>query len=70
VTPCLLPEWGTMVRLHVSGERYFPVSLELATDPALLAAVRDLRRVFVKRKAGHLSYRKDPLALRSLLHRS
>jgi len=68
VAPCLLPELHRIVAIRVLGPRHWPLELDVQNNGAHALAVRR-RRLFVKRKGGHLPYIDDPRALRSLLCR-
>ncbi|CAN0229608.1 unnamed protein product, partial [Scytosiphon promiscuus] len=70
VTPCVLPDLKEVSSLSVCSPRYFPVELDVAGNPALASALRRRCRIYVKRRVGHLSYKNDPHALRSLLFQS
>jgi len=61
-TPFLVANGSKFVELRLKSDRYYPIvinSKDLNTHD-------NLRTLFVKRKAGHLSYLQDPNGLRSL----
>ncbi|CAM9600363.1 unnamed protein product, partial [Discosporangium mesarthrocarpum] len=70
VTPCILPDLREVVHVEVCSPRYFPVRLDLGEDEAAQLALQRHYKIYVKRRTGHLSYKNDPHALRSLLFQS
>ncbi|XP_072170160.1 anaphase-promoting complex subunit 1-like [Diadema setosum] len=68
MAPCIIGELSSLKSVRVVGPRYMGVTLDmekdLETTKALLAAGGTL---FVKQRAGHLSYAEDPKGYRSLL---
>jgi len=80
--PCILPNIDDVSSLRVSSERYYPVTINLQKTPSIRKlngnsttsssmSYEDYRQhihtaLYVKKKAGHLSYVHDPHALRSL----
>ncbi|CAM9522331.1 unnamed protein product [Chrysoparadoxa australica] len=63
VTPCMLPSFDDVTMLQVNSSRYFQVTV----DPGhKIKAVLDMQRIYVKRKAGHISYKQDPTSLDAL----
>ncbi|CAM9631372.1 unnamed protein product, partial [Ectocarpus sp. 12 AP-2014] len=67
---CVLPDLKDVSRLSICSPRYFPVELDIHGNPAVASALRRRCRIYVKRRVGHLSYKNDPHALRSLLFQS
>jgi hypothetical protein len=65
--PCLLPDYATVRRVRVTGDRY--LSRELPPGALQRARVEPLV-LHVKRKAGFLAYDVDPRGQRSILARS
>ncbi|CAM9964870.1 unnamed protein product, partial [Choristocarpus tenellus] len=70
VTPCILPDLREVVQLSVCSPRYFLVQLDFVKDPGMRVALQRHCTIYVKRRTGHLSYKNDPHALRSLLFQS
>ncbi|EFJ50112.1 hypothetical protein VOLCADRAFT_58559, partial [Volvox carteri f. nagariensis] len=81
VAPALLPEPHQTVRVAVRGPRYWPQLLDWSSRGAAGAdgtgAAAALNNtiyrqllLFVKKRAGSLSYSQDPSGIRSLLSRA
>eukprot|EP00667_Euglena_gracilis_P000194 EG_transcript_194 len=64
--PCLMPPLDDLAKLVVKSPRYFPLTLDTANEGHLQALQRGFT-IFVKRRAGFLSYFDDPKGVRNLL---
>ncbi|CAM6122933.1 unnamed protein product [Calypogeia fissa] len=75
-TPCILPERCSLMRVRVSGPRYWPQDIKLSlTDQSWwqLGEAGDPFNggvLYVKRRVGARSYADDPIGCRSLLSRA
>jgi hypothetical protein len=70
LSPTLIPEIPFIKMVRVDSPRYWPVSLNVATNEAHRATFLRTRTLFVKRRAGHLTYLDDPRGTRSVFTRS
>ena len=61
-TPFLVANNSELVELRSNSDRYYPIVINMAD----WNTKRTMSTLFVKRKAGHLSYVQDPNGLRSL----
>ncbi|PIK42819.1 putative anaphase-promoting complex subunit 1 isoform X3 [Apostichopus japonicus] len=61
LAPCIIPELSQIKELRIIGPRYMPITLRPESDLQLLKQILRLGGVlFVKQRAGHLSYAEDP----------
>jgi hypothetical protein len=70
VSPTLMPEIPLVNMIRVDSPRYWPITLNLGSNEAHRATFLRARTLFVKRRAGHLSYLEDPRGTRSVFTRS
>ncbi|KAJ3387006.1 Anaphase-promoting complex subunit 1 [Entophlyctis sp. JEL0112] len=68
-TPCILPDLDTIESVDVFSERYFPVSLKTGLGSSKTDGFTTSQTLFVKRRAGHLDYIKDPKGQKSIFSR-
>ncbi|KAJ3204484.1 Anaphase-promoting complex subunit 1 [Entophlyctis luteolus] len=68
-TPCILPDLDTIESVDVFSERYFPVSLKTGLGSSKTDGFTTSQTLFVKRRAGHLDYSKDPKGQKSIFSR-
>lgn len=64
--PTLTPSLESTISIQTDSPRYWPVTLDLAEVEDHLQFFIKHQTIFVKRKAGHLSYAQDPRGNRSL----
>ncbi|KAL2629518.1 hypothetical protein R1flu_014204 [Riccia fluitans] len=75
-TPCLLPERSSLMRVRVSGSRYWPQDIKLPIsdqawwEPGEVGDPFNSGILYVKRRVGACSYADDPIGCRSLLSRA
>ncbi|KAL8928427.1 MAG: hypothetical protein Q9172_000913 [Xanthocarpia lactea] len=50
--PCLLPDFQTIANLATSDPAYWPVTLDIATNPLHLSALEHHQTIFVRRRAA------------------
>ncbi|XP_063958903.1 anaphase-promoting complex subunit 1-like isoform X2 [Lytechinus pictus] len=68
MAPCIIGELSTLKRVRIVGPRYLGVTLDLEHDlETLKGLLTSGGTLFVKQRAGHLSYAEDPKGYRSLL---
>lgn len=65
-TPTLIPPLETIESIKTDSPRYWPINLNFAASKAHLQSFLHNQTIFVKRKAGHLSYSQDPRGIRSI----
>ncbi|XP_071962250.1 anaphase-promoting complex subunit 1-like [Antedon mediterranea] len=71
MAPCLIPELRYLHQIKILGPRYWPVSIDVEKSPGILKSVLSCNGcLYVKQRAGHLSYEQDPKGYLSLLARS
>ncbi|XP_048585959.1 anaphase-promoting complex subunit 1 isoform X2 [Nematostella vectensis] len=70
ISPCILPEYNLIKKISVVSQRYLPISIDLGTDSSISRCLSKFGTVFVKRRAGYLSYADDPKGYRNLLART
>ncbi|XP_071832099.1 anaphase-promoting complex subunit 1-like isoform X2 [Apostichopus japonicus] len=71
LAPCIIPELSQIKELRIIGPRYMPITLRPESDLQLLKQILRLGGVlFVKQRAGHLSYAEDPKGYKGLLAQS
>ncbi|KAJ8046075.1 Anaphase-promoting complex subunit 1 [Holothuria leucospilota] len=71
LAPCIIPELNLIKQLCIVGSRYMPITLKPETDLQLLKKILQLGGLlFVKQRAGHLSYAEDPKGYKGLLAQS
>lgn len=61
--PCLLLNLKEMKNVCIDSDRYYPVMIDLS----MFTKLNSHLVIYVRKKAGHLSYSQDPHALHSLL---
>jgi hypothetical protein len=66
VAPTLIPNVKTIESIRTDSPRYWPVTLAFGTSAAHLNHFLRTQTIFVKRRAGHLSYALDPRGIRSV----
>ncbi|BBN07484.1 anaphase-promoting complex subunit 1 [Marchantia polymorpha subsp. ruderalis] len=75
-TPCILPERCSLMRVRVSGARYWPQDIKLPItdqawwEPGEAGDPFNGGMLYVKRRVGACSYADDPIGCRSLLSRA
>ncbi|XP_063299741.1 anaphase-promoting complex subunit 1 isoform X2 [Pelobates fuscus] len=68
MAPSLLPELHLLKQIKVKGPRYWEIVIDLHKGPQQLKSVLSKDGVlYVKLRAGQLSYKEDPMGWRSLL---
>ena len=70
ISPTLLPPLDRLVSVTIDSPRYWPLVLDLrqkrGRSPTILDHHRPLEGIYVKRRAGYLSYADDPKGNRTL----
>ncbi|XP_078728043.1 anaphase-promoting complex subunit 1 isoform X4 [Lampetra fluviatilis] len=68
MAPTLLPELHLLKEVKVKGPRHWEISIDTSNSAQELRSMlqRD-GRLYVKKRAGHLSFAEDPMGYRSLL---
>uniref|UniRef100_S4RPY3 Uncharacterized protein n=1 Tax=Petromyzon marinus TaxID=7757 RepID=S4RPY3_PETMA len=68
MAPTLLPELHLLKQVKVKGPRHWEISIDTSNSAQELRSMlqRD-GRLYVKKRAGHLSFAEDPMGYRSLL---
>lgn len=64
--PTLTPSLASIVSIQTDSPRYWPVTLDFQNVKGHLQFFIKTQTIFVKRKAGHLSYAQDPRGIQSL----
>uniref|UniRef100_A0A4W3J5N0 Anaphase promoting complex subunit 1 n=1 Tax=Callorhinchus milii TaxID=7868 RepID=A0A4W3J5N0_CALMI len=68
MAPTLLPELHLLKEIKVKGPKYWEIMMDLSKGPQSLQAILSKDGfLYVKLRAGHLSYTEDPKGFRSLL---
>ncbi|XP_030051793.1 anaphase-promoting complex subunit 1 [Microcaecilia unicolor] len=68
MAPTLLPELHLLKQIKVKGPRYWEIVIDLSKGPQHLNSILSKDGVlYVKLRAGQLSYKEDPMGWRSLL---
>ncbi|KAJ7341215.1 hypothetical protein JRQ81_005067 [Phrynocephalus forsythii] len=68
MAPTLLPELHLLKQIRVKGPRYWELLIDLSKGPHHLKSILSKDGVlYVKLRAGQLSYKEDPMGWRSLL---
>jgi len=71
LAPCIIPEFSVINEIQVQGPRYWPITIKVCES---LYSKNDIAKIlgclFVKRKAGYLSYSDDPKGHRNLMART
>ena len=70
VAPTLIPEVHTIQSIRTDSPRYWPVTLDFGSSKSHLDTFLRTQIVYVKRRAGHLSYALDPRGIRSIFTQS
>lgn len=70
VAPTLIPGLESIESIQTDSPRYWPMSLNFAKSRSHLEAFLRHQTLYVKRKAGHLSYLSDPRGIRSVFTQS
>ncbi|XP_033102759.1 anaphase-promoting complex subunit 1-like [Anneissia japonica] len=71
MAPCLIPELKYLEQINVLGPRYWPVTLHVEKNKMILKSMLSCNGcLYVKQRAGHLSYEQDPKGYLSLLART
>lgn len=70
MSPCLLPPWDSIQSIHVEGPRFWPLSMDYATNPAHRLLLHSRRAFYVQRRAGFMPYLLDPLGFKSIVELS
>lgn len=61
MAPCLIPELSLLKEVRILGPRYWPIRFDVEKNwKTLELLLKNSGIVFVKQKAGHLSYSEDP----------
>lgn len=61
MAPCLIPELNLLKEVRILGPRYWPIRFDAEKNwKTLELLLKNSGIVFVKQKAGHLSYSEDP----------
>ncbi|CAG2230501.1 APC1 [Mytilus edulis] len=69
--PCLLPELHLIQEVHILGPRYWPIVFHRDKNWSILEILLSKQgTLYVKQRAGHLSYVEDPKGYRSMLAKS
>ncbi|XP_060071238.1 anaphase-promoting complex subunit 1-like isoform X2 [Ylistrum balloti] len=69
--PCLLPELDIIEEVKITGPRYWPITFHLNKNwNNLQLVLQNNGTLYVKQRAGHLSYVEDPKGYRSMLAKS
>jgi anaphase-promoting complex subunit 1 len=59
MTPCILPEFQMIEFIEVESERYWPLEIDFKDGQSQgLRRLLETKLLYVKRKTGHLSYKK------------
>jgi anaphase-promoting complex subunit 1 len=66
VTPCILPDQKNILHIHFKSPRYWPFSLDIE-NVVHKNILMDLKKVPIKRRAGHLSYIDDPEGIKGIV---
>lgn len=69
LSPCFIPESKFVKKISTLGPRYMPVGLT-PTKNNNRSWLYQIQNIFVKKKAGYLSYSEDPKGYRNLLGRT
>lgn len=68
MAPCLLPELHLLKEIKVKGPKYWEIMMDLLKGAQSLQSILSKDGfLYVKLRAGHLSYTEDPKGFRSLL---
>ncbi|XP_077996954.1 anaphase-promoting complex subunit 1-like [Glandiceps talaboti] len=68
MAPCIIPELNLLKQINVLGPRYWNIKLDVQKYRDTVKAILDNNgTLYVKQRAGHLSYMEDPKGFRSLL---
>ncbi|XP_070577566.1 anaphase-promoting complex subunit 1-like [Ptychodera flava] len=68
MAPCIIPELGLLKEISVLGPRYWHIKLDAVKyRDTVKAILNNSGTLYVKQRAGHLSYVEDPKGFRSLL---
>ncbi|XP_038074683.1 anaphase-promoting complex subunit 1-like isoform X2 [Patiria miniata] len=68
LAPCIIPELKHLKQISVVGPRYLTVTLDTGKNLTAIEAIfRADGTLYVKQRAGHLSYAEDPKGYKSLL---
>ena len=70
VSPTLIPEMKLVESISVDSPRYWPVTLQIATNRQHYENFLRNRTLFVKRRRGYLTYAQDPRGIKSVFSRS
>ncbi|XP_052275462.1 anaphase-promoting complex subunit 1-like isoform X2 [Dreissena polymorpha] len=69
--PCTLPDLDLLVEIKILGPRYWPIVFNCNKNwENLRSLLKHNGTLYVKQRAGHLSYVEDPNGYRSMLARS
>lgn len=66
ICPTLLPDFGRFLSIKVDSPRYWPFVLSIAEDSRAREALLRTQTIYVKRRAGYLSYTDDPTGYQSI----
>lgn len=66
ICPTLLPDFGRFLSIKVDSPRYWPFVLNIAEDRRAREALLRTQTIYVKRRAGYLSYTDDPTGYQSI----
>ncbi|XP_069743780.1 anaphase-promoting complex subunit 1 [Narcine bancroftii] len=68
MAPCLLPELHLLKEIKVKGPKYWEIMMDLSKGAQSLQSILSKDGfLYIKLRAGHLSYTEDPKGFRSLL---
>lgn len=66
ICPTLLPDFGRFLSIKIDSPRYWPFVLNIAEDSRARETLLRTQTIYVKRRAGYLSYADDPTGYQSI----